>query len=331
MMVHLSRLLLLSTVLLGAGTASAQPDRAEAQRAEFEKGWEALEAKNYEEAYRILSALFVEKPSYDVALNLGAAEYQLGKYADAATHLAYGVRNAPPGEDPDTIERGKRGLERVKQRHVATLTIAVDQAGAEVHLDGKAIGVAPIETEVFASPGKHSLEAKLAGFQPTTREVEVEVGQTLAVSLELGAPLAPAAPSPELAPPPRAQHSGVSPRTIALISGAVVTVAAGTTALVFGVKSTSADSRAEEIANSLDQPCLSPGQSATCSELQNELDERNNASQVANIALVVTGVAALATGVTLLAWPADERAAKGLRFQPVAGLTRAGLVLDGRF
>jgi hypothetical protein len=324
--------LLLCLALSAARTAAA--DDAEARRAAFEKGWDALEAKNYAEAYRILSALFAEKPAYDVALNLGAAEYQLAKYADAATHLSYGVRNAPPGESVETIERGKQGLERIKQRYVATLTVSVAQAGAEVRLDGKPVGKSPLDVELFANPGHHKLEALLDGYQPATREIDVNAGQALTVALDLGAPLsgsgAPAAY--ETRPPAPAEHSDTTARTVVLISGAALTAIAGTTAIIFGVKSSSAGDRADDITASLDEPCLTPGQSATCAELHDEIDDRNQSGKVANIALVVTAVAAVATGVTFFAWPKDDRkAAKAVRFQPTADLTGAGLMLNGRF
>ena len=48
---------------------------------------------------------------------------------------------------------------------VGAITVRVEPAGAEVFVDGKAVGKAPLAGEVFVEPGARVIEAKLAGYE----------------------------------------------------------------------------------------------------------------------------------------------------------------------
>jgi hypothetical protein len=44
-------------------------------------------------------------------------------------------------------------------------------ASAEVLVDGKAVGTAPLASEVFVEPGAHTIEARLSRRGPAQRDV----------------------------------------------------------------------------------------------------------------------------------------------------------------
>src|SRR5688500_10324938 len=65
-----------------SGPAHESPqDRADAL---FLQGKAAAQAKNWDEAHRLLAQAWELKQSYDIASNLGQVAYLLGKHAEAA-------------------------------------------------------------------------------------------------------------------------------------------------------------------------------------------------------------------------------------------------------
>ena len=81
-------------------------------------------------------------------------------------------------------------VERVKERCLARLNITSDPVGAEVTLDGKLRGAAPLDVRL--APGTHRLQLDADGFEPAMRVFELEAG----ASKELAFALRPVAPSP---------------------------------------------------------------------------------------------------------------------------------------
>lgn len=87
-----------------------------------------------------------------------------------------------------------------------TLQIATRPPGAQVELDGIAVGVTPV-TLTGVTPGRHTIKVSRPGFKPDSRDVEVIRGETLTLDLVLSAPASPGtprrrAPGAPLPPPP---------------------------------------------------------------------------------------------------------------------------------
>jgi hypothetical protein len=135
--------------------AQAQPATADSL---FAEGNKAYDESDYALAVRKYGEAFALKPSYDIAANLGAAELKLAKFADAANHLAYAIRNFPPSGDA----KKKAGAEKLygeARQKVGALDI-VAPPGAEVFVDGKSVGKAPLTDPVYVDPGAHEVEAR---------------------------------------------------------------------------------------------------------------------------------------------------------------------------
>src|SRR5262249_18730859 len=82
-------------------------------------------------------------PTNDVAVNLGQVEYRLGKYPDSAEHLAYALRNWPLVSDKAARERAEKRLREVRDL-VGSLSVTASVNGADIAVDGKVIGHAPL-------------------------------------------------------------------------------------------------------------------------------------------------------------------------------------------
>lgn len=180
--------------ILWASAAFAEPSDPTARREAYRTGYAAIERRDWAEAQRIFDALWHEERAYDVALHLGQTEFQLGRHRDAAEHLAFGVAHMPPGESEELRERAILALERARSK-VGTLEIVVNRPSAEVRIDGVLIGSAPIEGEWFVVPGRHRVEALLAGYETKSALVEIRAGEAQELALEL-VPLPPSSLAP---------------------------------------------------------------------------------------------------------------------------------------
>src|SRR5262249_54129625 len=129
--------------------------------------------------------------------NLGSAELTLGKVRDAAEHFAYCIRTFPATGSKKQLAAVKRLFDDAR-RKVGALAIKVGVDGAEVIVDGKPVGRAPLAEEVYVDPGPHTVEAKLAGYDAAKQAVQVPAGPAQSMTLALVA----TAPSPPTPPGP---------------------------------------------------------------------------------------------------------------------------------
>ncbi len=336
-------LFILFAFLSVARLGSAQTNDSDARREAYRQGYAAVQSKKWDEAYAIFQRLWRESPTYDVALHLGHAEFNLGKNRDAAEHLAFGIAHIPPGEAKDLAEGSRRALARVKEE-VGTITLIVDRSGANVRVDGKDTGTTPIDFEIFVDPGPHTIAATLAGYGPATQALQITRGehQNIVLKLDLD-PLPPTAgtstdstSTAPYAPPTEPRHYSPA-RTVALISGAAVTVAAGVTTIVFALKGSSASNRADdalaEAAKYGPNACATPmaAPASVCTSLRQANDDRASANRVANITLGVTAAAAVATATMFVVWPKKRAEAGSVRIMPSVGWNAGGVMLDGTF
>jgi hypothetical protein len=324
------------------GTLQAAQRSAEERREAYGRGLAALDSKSWDDALRIFKELWDEQHTYDIALGLGEAEFRLKRYREAAEHLTFALQNIPPHEKLDISQNTTKTLERVKQQ-VGALTLIVDQPGASIQIDGRPVGVTPLPSLLFVDPGHHLIEATLSRYQPAKTEIDIDRGQAKAVTMQLEA--APSQPPPTT-DPERAPNASTSPadkphatsnkgRTITLIAGGALTAIALTTTIVFKVKSSSAESDANDLRATIDESgpnaCAEPQPIAACSELKQRQNDRNAANRVVNIALPITLVAAAGTAIAYLVWPEPHRTTAHAIVTPVFGRNTGGLLLTGRF
>jgi hypothetical protein len=343
-MKYLSVLRIVLLAILWANAALAEPSDPTARREAYRTGYAAIEKRDWAEAQRIFDVLWQEERAYDVALHLGQAEFQLGRYRDAAEHLAFGVAHMPPGESEELRERGILALERARSK-VGTLEIVVNRPSAEVHIDGVLIGSAPIEGERFVVHGRHRVEASLAGYAPKSLVVEIRAGEAQELAFEL-VPLPASSPAPahslstkgsdSSATVRSSGSSGLETREMVLLGGAALTAIAGVTTVVFALKSSSAGDREDDLRTQASthgaNPCASSTAPGVCTELDDAVDERIAASQIAYVSLGVTGVSAIATAIVYFTWPEEKTdVAFRPKILPLLSPNSSGLYVTGSF
>ncbi|MGK4007416.1 PEGA domain-containing protein [Sorangium sp. So ce1036] len=314
------------------------------------------------EAEAALESAWELSPTFDMAYNLGNTKYQMKKHREAAQHLSYALRNWPlikAAARLKPIAEQRLAEQRLAESRplVGAVTVAVSAAGAEVLVDGKAMGKASLEGEVFVEPGEHQVEARLQGHAPASQTVRVEKAGTAKVELAMallqseateaargasaeagdGAPGARAGALAAEQPPAGPVQPAALPEerswmpVIALGAASVVGLGVGIGMTVAGSNVLDdVHAQRQAIRNSGGQ-CTKPSAAFVddCAELSGTGERVDMLGHVAGAAYVASGVLA-AAALTYALWPRDEAGAAGQpRVVATAHPLGAGVVVVG--
>lgn len=278
----------------------------------FQRARENFEAERYEASYGCYKKHWEVRESYDVAANLGNLEVlQLKKYADGATHLHYARENLPASmPEPKRSEVKAKINERLGEAlaHVQVLELTVLPRDAEVMVDGRSVGRAPLAMPIYLDPGAHSLRVQLAGYAPVDKTVDAKAGTREALELTLTAEATTngeaTTPVGLPAPVPPADESSPALGIAVLATGGAAAVAGVILIVLSAGAGSDADALTTEIqsdpAAPSENPCgAGPAPHPKCGDLDaaasDQLTFRN-----AGIAAVAIGGALLVTGTVLL-------------------------------
>jgi hypothetical protein len=278
----------------------------------------------YAEAEPLMREAWGLKHSYDIAANLGIVEVNLKKWRDAAEHLKAALKTFPVNGKPEHKKLIEATLTTALGQ-VAALTIEVTPDKADVFVDGKSVGTAPVAEVVFVEPGVHRVEARLGGYEDGSATVQVGKGSAQAVRVALVQ-----TPAPRVPPTP-APAAGFRPPMWLLATGgalAVVGLAAGgaLTAVANG-KASDAASLDTKLGSSVSVCTASTAStSANCSALHDAVAGKGTFSNAAAAGFVTGGVFALAT-VGLGVWVATSPNAAPVRVTPLVGAGMGGVMI----
>ena len=143
----------------------------------YDEGRQADAEAEYEQAWAI-------HQSYDVALQLGAAELDQKKYREAAEHLAYAQATLPTGAKEE-IRKTLATRLALTLKQVGVLHVTASPQGAEVLLDGAAVGRAPLAQALYVDPGPHTIAIRTAG-APVEQKIDAAAGSEQDVRIGAG-------------------------------------------------------------------------------------------------------------------------------------------------
>lgn len=308
---------IVSLLLLGALTASP-PVFADEIDQLFTQGTAALEAGKHEDALRSFQAAWKQRKTHDVAANLAQAELMLGKHRDAAEHLAFALR-AFPVSGKGAVRKQIEEMLAEEKKQVVTLVVRVDVDKADVSVQGRAAGTAPITEELFADAGTVTVEAGAPGYGPAKQTFEAKKGETREVALKLGA---------------RVSGEGAGARRELVIAGVAVTgagVVAG--AVLLGLSAAGlTDAKAQRdalVTAGGRQVCDGPASSAQCGQVQGALQGAQDMGNVG--ASLLIGAAALGAGTLVYALVGRSKPSTQIRASMFVGPDSAGAIVRGSF
>jgi hypothetical protein len=322
--------------------ASARPPRdAAAVQADeyFRQGKALVKQGRLEDAYRAYLAGYQLRQGYDLAGNLGNVELELGKPRDAAEHLAFCLKIFPATGTAKQLEFIKGRLAEARGK-VGALSIKVSESLAEVTIDGRAIGRPPFSDEVFVDPGTHTVEARLRGYKPARKVIQIEKGASAKVDLELTPIAAPDPPPQGVIPrePKASVHPGgpVHKRSpLPVILGASAAAVGAAVGIAGAVASSSASKSADAQHAALE---LAGGKSA-CSHMQNQAScdalDRTYLRKATYRTVSVLGFsasgAALAATLVIALLPGEKPKEGTIQASVVVAPGGAGIGIKGRF
>jgi hypothetical protein len=166
------------------------------------RGNKAAKERRFAEAIEVSKDAYAIHPSYQVACAIGRTE-MLGQAnaLGAALWLTRCVSLAPVPER--TQKDGAKELEQQQQeivlRDLARARVGalrvLTEAGASVEVDGISVGEAPLDDEVFVTPGAHRVTVAL-GRRSRSVELKLAAGEGRTVDLSVP-PVPPVPPVPE--------------------------------------------------------------------------------------------------------------------------------------
>lgn len=175
-----------------AGVASAQPcserppatDPTPDAIAANDLALNLVDEQRYVEALALFQKAYDLSPSYVILFNIGKMAALTGNPARAIRayecHVVEGGADVTPERRAEVAAEVARLLLEVGQ-----VRVEVDEPGAEIQIDGAAVGKSPLDLPVALNPGPHRVVVR--GSRLVTREIEVEKGRSSVVAVELAA------------------------------------------------------------------------------------------------------------------------------------------------
>jgi hypothetical protein len=191
--------LIAALMLAGRAAAATPSDQAEALIGE---GVKLRVEGRHAEALDLFSKAHGLAPSGRTLAQIGLAEGSLRRWIDAETHLAAALA----AHDIPWIEnrRNRDALEQALtsiRTHIGTLSV-IGPEGAEVTVDGQAVGRLPIPGPIRLAEGNVHVRGSALGHQPAEVEVTIAGGAETTVTLDMGRLVLAAPIIDDQAPPP---------------------------------------------------------------------------------------------------------------------------------
>src|SRR6478735_8892764 len=183
--------------LLGTSSSFAAPAGRSADedatvaiaRERFKEGVAFFDQKQYDKARIAFLQAYALKKHPAVLLNLAQSELRCNHEVDAAKHFSAYLRESTTASDAER-QAAEAGLNATKSS-VALLDVSVDEAGAEIYVDGSLEGISPLPGALYVSPGAHSVEARKGG-KTKVQQVTTTAGRQYMAELNFAPKTVPA-------------------------------------------------------------------------------------------------------------------------------------------
>lgn len=177
-----------------AATPTAGEDASRRARELFREGLSRFQAEDYRAAITAFEQAAELVPSADLWFNIARAHEELDEYEQAADAYARYLRDRVDPPDRARVEeriatlREQAEAARLAARRApttGTLRVESDVRGAEVAIDGRAVGTTPIPLPLTLAAGRQELAVDRSGYVPFRATVGIEPGVSTAARVSL--------------------------------------------------------------------------------------------------------------------------------------------------
>jgi hypothetical protein len=281
--------LVLATLAQASGAGTNAQDRVKAQSL-LGEGATLYGRGDYLGALEKFDAAYAAYPSSKILFNIGQTNRLLGRPLEAREAYQRFLDEVPNASREDRSD-AQTWLERL-QNALGQITVVCQIDGADISVDGKAVGKAPLTRPVWVTPGRHQVTATKSGECPMLDTVDVAAGgQDKAELRPLHGPLLGLVSRSDLAAtskPDSAREGWWLGRKWTWVAGGSTVVLAGAATIV----GLSMKSRFDDLKGSCGR--ASPDQLG-CSN--SEIDSVHTRMVTANVLWGLAGAAAITTGV----------------------------------
>lgn len=320
--------------VLAAPDSSAAPNTTTTSRDLFRRAVKEYEQGKMREAYADYRAAWDLQKSYDIAGNLANVELELGHNADAADHASFALANFPP-VGTDKQRTFLKGVLTKARELVGTLSIQANVLHSEITIDGKPVGTAPLDREIFVDPGQHTVVATAPEYEPARQDIRIEKGSTSAITLTLTAlKHAPDAALSPVVPPSSSRLDAVAWSGFITAGGGLAVGAS--LAIVAAVKESAANDKMAAILKQTggsQSACSGGTPSADCLTLHSLRQSHDTFATAAVWTFVGAGAFAAGTAIYALSMTTAAEPRRGVGFVPVPIVSpnTVGLMVEGVF
>jgi hypothetical protein len=118
--------------------------------------------------------------------NIGQANRDLGRFDESLAAFDKFLIGATDAS-PETIADAQKALDELRPK-LGRVRIECQIPGAELNIDGKIVGQAPLLDPIWVMPGRHQITALAAGASPAIEMVSVVAGKDIFVDLKPNPP-----------------------------------------------------------------------------------------------------------------------------------------------
>ncbi|MGO9662862.1 MAG: hypothetical protein ACLP66_06070 [Polyangia bacterium] len=288
--------LVLLAIVAQTSPLTADPQAKAQAQTLLGQGTKLYEQGDVAGALEKFDAAYAAYASPKLMFNIGQCNRDLSRPVEALEAFEKFLESAADSS-PDMIADARKSVAQL-QKKLGRIQVNCETAGAEVSVDGKSVGLAPLPDPMWATPGLHQVTAKHASAAPAIEDVDVTAGSVSTVTVRLAPVAVPVAVSAPKAAPDfdlqaTSRPSGASEgwwlgrKWTWVAAGSTVLLAAGAVTAGLAMKSKF---------DSLRSSC-GAGNPARPGCTQSDIDSVSSRQTTANVFWGLAAAAAVTTGV----------------------------------
>jgi hypothetical protein len=175
--------LILLAILVQASPPTGDPQAKAQAQALLGQGTKLYQQGDVADALEKFQAAYAAFPSPKLMFNIGQANRDLSRPVEALEAFEKFLLGAADAS-PEMIADARKSVAQL-QKKLGRIQVDCESAGAEVSVDGKSVGLAPLPDLIWVTPGRHQVTAKHASAAPAIEEADVTAGSVSTVTMRL--------------------------------------------------------------------------------------------------------------------------------------------------